>query len=219
MTEMEHIAQHDAEGVEPPELWIDDSQEPLDSLDPEDAALYYETPTHAETGHTEKEGMPQLKFETYPSQVFWLVVTFTVLYVLMSRTVIPRIRDVLEKRQTQITHDIDAAEQARSEAEAAKVAYEKEQVAAREKANQLLQTAQNDISDMVAAENSKLDKKLADEMAKAEAAIKKQTEASRKEVKPIVAELSGQIVEQLLNVKPAPKKLEAAVAAEMEKSS
>ena len=44
--------------------------------------------------------MPQLEqIATYPSQVFWLVVTFVALFLIMWRVAVPRISDALEARQ------------------------------------------------------------------------------------------------------------------------
>ena len=42
-------------------------------------------------------GLPQLKIETWPSQLFWLAVIFGLGYVFMSRVVTPRIGTVLEE--------------------------------------------------------------------------------------------------------------------------
>ena len=54
-------------------------------------------------------GLPQLDFSTYPTQVFWLVVSFAILYLLMSQVAIPRISEVLEGRQERFANDLDKA--------------------------------------------------------------------------------------------------------------
>ena len=55
--------------------------------------------------------MPQLEITTYPSQIFWLVVSFLVLYLIMSRVIIPKISSVIKSRESEIKNDIHISEQ------------------------------------------------------------------------------------------------------------
>ena len=41
--------------------------------------------------HGNSGGLPQLEFDTYPSQVFWLVITFLILYFLCAKVFLPRL--------------------------------------------------------------------------------------------------------------------------------
>lgn len=163
----------------------------------------------------EKELPPQLKIETFPSQLFWLAVVFVVFYVLMSRRAIPRIRDVLEKRQTQITHDIDTAERAKADAEKARQNYEKELASARTKAAELIAEAQAAVNASVSAEQHTLDQKLAKSLQEAEARIDDQVAELRKTMLPAVVDVTRSIVEKILNTTADDKALNAAVSAEM----
>jgi F-type H+-transporting ATPase subunit b len=81
--------------------------------------------------------MPQLNFHDFAPQVVWLVVTFVVLYLVMSKLAIPTISDTLEKRQGKIQSDLDAAEKASEETRALVAAYEKRLADARETARKL----------------------------------------------------------------------------------
>jgi len=82
-------------------------------------------------------GMPQLNFHDFAPQVVWLVITFVVLYLVMSKLAIPTISDTLEKRQGKIQSDLDAAERASEETRALVAAYEKRLADAREEARRL----------------------------------------------------------------------------------
>ena len=85
----------------------------------------------------ESGGMPQLNFHDFAPQVVWLVITFVVLYLVMSKLAIPTISDTLEKRQGKIQSDLDAAEKASEETRALVAAYEKRLADAREEARRL----------------------------------------------------------------------------------
>jgi F-type H+-transporting ATPase subunit b len=82
-------------------------------------------------------GMPQLDFHDFAPQVVWLVITFVVLYLVMSKAAIPAISGTLEKRQGKIQGDLDAAEKASEETRALVTAYEKRLSDAREEARRL----------------------------------------------------------------------------------
>ena len=55
--------------------------------------------------------MPQLEITTFPSQIFWLVVTFLMLYLILSKFIIPKISFVIKKREAEIKNSILVAEQ------------------------------------------------------------------------------------------------------------
>src|SRR6185437_1939034 len=81
--------------------------------------------TTATTQATEHKGtFPPFATETYPSQIFWLVVTFAFLFVVLWKVAGPRISGVITSRRSTIHADIEAAQKARGDAEAASAAYQ-----------------------------------------------------------------------------------------------
>jgi F-type H+-transporting ATPase subunit b len=82
-------------------------------------------------------GMPQLNFHDFAPQVVWLVISFVVLYLVMSKLAIPAISDTLDKRQAKIQGDLDAAEKASEDTRSLVAAYEKRLADAREEARRL----------------------------------------------------------------------------------
>ena len=65
----------------------------------------------------ESGGMPQLNPEFWISQIFWLTLTFGILYVVLSRLILPKISANLELRKSQIQENIEAAEKQRESSE------------------------------------------------------------------------------------------------------
>ena len=61
-------------------------------------------------------GLPQMDISTFPSQLFWLIITFTALYLFMWKFVIPRLSTTIEERKDKISNDINDAENLNSEA-------------------------------------------------------------------------------------------------------
>merc|ERR1711965_619997 len=65
----------------------------------------------------ESGGMPQLNPEFWISQIFWLILTFGILYVVLSKLILPKISKNLELRKSQIQENIEAAEKQRESSE------------------------------------------------------------------------------------------------------
>jgi F-type H+-transporting ATPase subunit b len=95
-------------------------------------------PLHASTQVPKREGgFPPFKTDTFPSQFFWLAITFAFLFVVMWRVAGPRINGVITSRRAAISADIAAANRARGDAESASAAYQAALAAARARAQGL----------------------------------------------------------------------------------
>jgi F-type H+-transporting ATPase subunit b len=79
-------------------------------------------------------GFPPFDTSTYPSQIFWLVVTFVILLVVMSRVAVPKIGGVIAERKGRIQTELAKAEESRKAAEHAAAAYQAPILEARERA-------------------------------------------------------------------------------------
>ena len=122
------------------------------------------------------QGMPQLDFSTFPNQIFWLVVTLIVIYLLMSRVALPRIASVLTERHGAIQSDLDKADEMKAKAVEAETAY-----------NQALVDARAEAQSIVAHARAEIQKDLDVAMLKADAEIAVKTEESAAAIKEISA--------------------------------
>ncbi len=81
------------------------------------------------TAHTEAPGghgaFPPFQAQHFPSQLLWLVVSFVLLYALMSRIALPRIASIFADRSKRIADDLAAAQGFKEQSEAAAAAYQK----------------------------------------------------------------------------------------------
>src|SRR3954451_19742786 len=92
--------------------------------------------------------MPQLDVATFPSQLFWLAVTFIILYILMSRVGLPRLTVAIDARRQRREEDLARAARLKTEAEAANAAFQRTMAQARAQA----QMAIKETTDRLAAE-------------------------------------------------------------------
>ena len=152
--------------------------------------------------------LPQLDIETYASQIFWLIVTFIVLYFLVAKIAMPRIAEVLEGRQERIEDDLDKAETLKKEAYLVRVEYEKALSSAREEAHEATRRAQEEIAkhgaEVEALANQKVANMLKDaedriDAARTEASSKKETVTDTLEQN-VARDIIGDTVKKLVGI-------------------
>ncbi|MCF6317245.1 MAG: F0F1 ATP synthase subunit B' [Marinosulfonomonas sp.] len=162
----------------------------------------------------EKTGMPQLEFSTFPNQMFWLMVTLVVIYLILSRVVLPRIGSVLSERQGTITNDIAAAEELKLKAQEAEDAYNKALMDARAESQKIAAEAKADIQADLDIAISKADAEISAKSAEAEAAIAVIRKGAVASVKKVAADVAKDIV-AVMGVKADAKMVTAAVTTRM----
>jgi F-type H+-transporting ATPase subunit b len=79
-------------------------------------------------------GLPQFDATWFPSQLFWLAVTFFLMYRFFARVALPRIADTIASRAAQVSGDIQSAENLADQAKSVRIAYERDMNRAKEKA-------------------------------------------------------------------------------------
>src|SRR5690348_16547188 len=91
-------------------------------------------------------GFPPFNTSTYPSQIFWLTVTFVALLIVMWRVAVPRIGGVIEERKGRIQSELAKAEADRKQAEHAAAAYQAPILEARERARAASEAARSEMA-------------------------------------------------------------------------
>ena len=156
--------------------------------------------------------MPQFDIGTFASQIFWLAVIFTLLFLILSRSVLPKVSGILEQRQRRLDDDIAKAGALRKEAETVLAEYEK----ARAEAEARAQAAMRAVLDETAAEATRahgdLDRAQAKQLAEAEARIAQARQDARAGIHQAAAEVAAAATERLIGVKPDDKAAAAAVS-------
>ncbi|NNE86487.1 MAG: F0F1 ATP synthase subunit B' [Silicimonas sp.] len=139
-------------------------------------------------------GMPQLDFSTFPNQIFWLVVTLVVIYLVLSKVALPRIAAVLAERQGTITNDIAAAEELKQKAADAEAAYEKALADARSEASRIAGETKAEIQIEVDSAIAKADAEIAARAAEGEAKIAEIREGAAAAVKEVAEDTAKAVV-------------------------
>jgi len=149
---------------------------------------------------SESSGMPQLNPEFWLSQIFWLIITFGILLVVLSKLILPKISENLEIRKTQILENIASAENQRKESDAKLKEYEKIIIDSKNEAKNYFNKAREKIVKDIDKKKKALDIEIAEEINKAEKEILDLKNNSPEKIKKIAAETSSDLVKQLIGV-------------------
>ena len=151
-----------------------------------------------EAEHTAATGLPQLNFETFPSQIFWLIVAFIVLYFLLDKVALPRISTILEERADAITDDLDRAEEFRRKAEVAEEQYQQALRDARAKAQEIAAENRARIQKEVDAATARADAEISAKAAESEGRIREIRDSAMESVEEVARETALAVVEAVL---------------------
>ena len=153
-------------------------------------------------GGNEAGGLPQLDLTTWPTQLFWLVVTFAIMYLLMSAIVTPRIRSVLEDRQQRITNDLEKARDADTKVTEMRLSYEASLEAARTEAAAKARDALSEAKATADAAEAEMATKLNQKLKTAETKLMKMRDDAMASIDEVAAEITAQTVSHLTSLKP-----------------
>ncbi|MDB9700039.1 F0F1 ATP synthase subunit B [Candidatus Pelagibacter sp.] len=146
----------------------------------------------------ESGGMPQLNPEFWISQIFWLTITFGILYVVLSKLILPKISANLEIRKSQIVENIEAAEKQREQSELNIVEYEKIVQDSKNEAKNYFKQAREKVLKDINLKKDALDKDLSLEIQKAEIEIQELRDKAPEKINKIAVETSADLLHRLI---------------------
>jgi F-type H+-transporting ATPase subunit b len=168
-----------------------------------------------QTAHTEAPGghavFPPFQRDTFPSQLFWLAISFVLLYVLMAKVALPRVGAIFAERSKRIGDDLKAAEGFKEQSDAAHAAYEKALADARSRAQGIAAETREQQAAEAEATNKRLEAELHEKLAAAEQSIASTRTAAMGNVGSIATDTASAIVQRLIGTAPAEHEVSAAV--------
>ncbi len=148
----------------------------------------------------ESGGMPQLNPEFWFSQIFWLIITFGLMFLILSKLVLPKISENLETRKAQISENIGAAEKQREESDAKLKEYDQLILNSKNEAKDYFNKAREKILKDVDKKRESLEKEINEEINKVEKEILDLKNKSPEKIRKIAAETSSDLIKQLIGV-------------------
>lgn len=155
--------------------------------------------------------MPQIDPTWFASQLFWLALTFTLLYVVLAKLVLPPLMDVLEGRKLQVASDVDHAQQCKSQAEQARSDYERVMADARARSQKILSDAIAESTAKTEQAKQQMGREIDTKILQSQKKIAERKNELLVSLTPVASELTALMVERFAKFKAPASSVELAV--------
>ena len=146
----------------------------------------------------ESGGMPQLNPEFWFSQIFWLIITFGILYLFLSKIILPKISDNLETRKSQVLENLELAEKQKNESETKLKEFDNIILKSKIEAKNLFNESRKKLLDDINNKRQMLEKEIDKEVKIVEAEIEELKKKSPEKINKIAIETSTDLINQLI---------------------
>ena len=152
-------------------------------------------------------GLPQFDISTFSSQITWLIITFGILYFVLSTMILPKIGNTISNRHNRIADDLDTASRMQREAEEAEIAYERVLADAKAKAHNVAESTRASINEEIEREIAAADAEAAAQALKSEAKITDIRREALSNIDAIAKDAASDIVKKFIGKAPTAAQL------------
>ena len=145
-------------------------------------------------------GMPQLNPEFWAAQIFWLILTFSSLYLIIWKVFLPKITLSIENRKSRVVNDLDEAQKLKENAEKKLNEYNKIIEESKKEAKKIIEDNKKKLDRDIKNKKQKFNEEIEKELIAAEKEIKDLKKSSISSINNIAAETSAEIIKQIVNI-------------------
>ena len=148
-----------------------------------------------------KTGLPQLDLNTYPSLMFWSIVSLIIGFILMKYLVTPNIKSILNSRETNIQNDLVKAKTSNQEAEKIKQSIIKNQEDIRSRSQKIISDSLFESKQTIEKKDKEISAKLELKVSEAENKILHTQNIVINEIVSSAEEITANVVKKFTNIK------------------
>ncbi len=145
------------------------------------------------------QGMPQLNPEFWAAQIFWLILIFSILYLIIWKIFLPKITYSIENRKSKMINDLQEAQKVKENAEKKLNEYNKIIEDTKKQAKTIIQDNKKKLENEIKNKKQKFDEEIEKELLKVEDEIKALKKSSIPNINKIAEEISSEIIKLLVN--------------------
>ena len=146
---------------------------------------------------TAEAGMPQLDPKYWASQVFWLILVFTILYLLIAKVFLPKIKKNLDDRDSKIKEDLDEAHNLKGVSEKKLKEYDAIIKNSKKEISKILLDSKNKLDKDIQSKKLIMEKEIENEIVKAQKEVLELKNNSINSINSIAQDIASNIIEKL----------------------
>ena len=144
-------------------------------------------------------GMPQLNPEFWPAQVFWLILIFSILYLIIWKIFLPKITYSVENRKSKIINDLDEAQKLKEKAEKKLQEYNKIIENSKQEAKKIIENERKKLDQDIESKKKNFNNQIDKELSSVEKEIKNLKKNSISNISKIASETSAELIKKIIN--------------------
>ena len=148
-----------------------------------------------------KTGLPQLDLNTYPSLMFWSIISLILGFVLMKYLVTPNIKSILNSRETSIQNDLVKAKTSNQESEKIRQSIIKSQEDIKSKSQKIISGAILESKQSIEKKEKEISAKLELKVSEAEKKIIDTQNTVINDVINVAEEITADVVRKFTDIK------------------
>ena len=142
--------------------------------------------------------MPQLNTEYWTSQIFWLILIFSILYTVIWKIFLPKITDSIENRKSRVIGDLNGAQELKENAEKILGEYNKIIEDTKKEAKRIIEDNKKKLEIDIKNKKQKFNEEIEKELMSVEKEIKSLKKSSISSINKIAVEVSSEVIKQLV---------------------
>ena len=144
-------------------------------------------------------GMPQLNPEFWSAQIFWLILIFSILYLVIWKIFLPKITYSIENRKSRIVNDLDEAQKLKENAEEKLKEYNKIVENSKHEAKKIIEEERKKIDKDIENKKKDFNNQIEKEIDSAEKEIKNLKKTSLSKISKIASETSAELMKKIIS--------------------
>ena len=144
-------------------------------------------------------GMPQLNPEFWAAQIFWLIIIFSILYLIIWKIFLPRITYSIENRKSRLVNDLDEVQKLKENAEKKLNEYNIIIEKSKKEAKKIIEDNKKKLDRDIENKKQKFNDEIEKELVATEEEIKDLKKSSISNINHIATETTTEIIKQIIN--------------------
>ena len=154
---------------------------------------------HANRALGSEVGMPQLDPEFWAAQVFWLILIFSILYLIIWKIFLPKITYSIENRKSRLVNDLDEVQKLKENAEKKLNEYNIIIEKSKKEAKKIIEDSKKKLDQDIENKKQKFNDEIEKELLATEDEIKDLKKSSISNINHIATETTTEIIKQIIN--------------------
>jgi len=145
-----------------------------------------------------EKGMPQLNTEFWTAQIFWLILIFSILYIITWKIFLPKISNNIENRKLKLVNDLNETEKFKENAQKKLSDYNKIIETAKKEAKKMIENNKKKLEQDINNKKQKFNEEIEKEFIATEKEIKSLKKTSISNINKIAVEISSEIIKEVV---------------------